>query len=337
MSDLTITRNTSRFLSTLIGRDADRRLITRLLLDNRVRLLTLTGPGGAGKTRLALRIAGDLDEAFPDGVVTVMLGELRDPELLIPVIADAFDLRDEGADGRENRLYALLSDRRVLLLLDNFEHLGEDAARRLSPLIAACPGLQIMVTSRVPLRITGEQEFAVPPLALPEPDRIPSAETLGQFDALTLFVDRARAVRPDFAVTDANAAAVIEICRRLDGLPLAIELAAARVKVMSPQALLARLKTNLHVLTGGPRDAPSRQRTMSDAIAWSYDLLHPRSNTSSAASRPSSADSRSRPPNSWRKADRRTGGQKATSFRLLACPPCRLVWMGSRRWSTRVW
>lgn len=262
-----------RFLSSLIGRQRDLELIKRLLLEQGARLLTLTGAGGAGKTRLAFSVAEVVAPHFPDGVVTVMLSDLRDPALILPAIAEGFEMREEGSIALEERLVTLLSNRRVLLLLDNFEHLGEGGARVLSPLMAACPTLRVLVTSRVPLRLLGEQEYTVPPLGMPESDHVLTVDNLDKYDGIALFVQRARAVRPDFALNDGNVAVVVEICRRLDGLPLAIELAAARIKVMSPQALLARLSSSLRVLTGGPRDAPTRQRTMSDAIGWSYDLL----------------------------------------------------------------
>ena len=260
--------------ASLVGREDDFGWIEQTLAGNRVQLLTLTGPGGVGKSRLALAVLDRVRSQFPDGVATVMLSDLRDPNLLLPAIAGALDSRDDGSLAVLDRLKGMLAGRRVLLLLDNFEHLGDDGARQLAGLLRVATGVRVLVTSRVPLRISGEQEFAVTPLELPRPGETDLA-ALAQLDSIRLFLQRARAVRPDFDLSAENAPAIAEICRRLDGLPLAIELAAARCKVLSPQALLARLSNRLRVLTGGPRDAPSRQRTMSDAIAWSYDLLEP--------------------------------------------------------------
>jgi predicted ATPase len=249
---------------------------------DRARLLTLTGPRGVGKTRLALQLAADLFPAFADGAAFVALTPVRDPERVVTTIATGLGLRDAGDRPIEERLATLLRERRMLLVLDNFEQVMA-AAPRIAELLAAGPDLTIVVTSRAPLRITGEQEFAVPPLRLPElPEGARDHLTLDELaanEAVALFLQRSRSVRPGFALTEANAAAVVEVCRRLDGLPLAIELAAARSKVLSPPALAARLTNRLQVLTGGPSDQPIRLQTMRGAIAWSSDLLAPEDQT----------------------------------------------------------
>jgi predicted ATPase len=237
-----------------------------------VRLLTLTGTGGTGKTRLALHVASELSEAFADGVYLVNLAPLSDPELVVPTTAQTLDLKESADQTLLDLLKVFLHGKQVLLLLDNFEQVL-DAAVEVAELLAACPLLKVLVTSRAALHLQGEQEFAVPPLAVPDPKHLPDLVTLSQYEAVALFLQRAQAVKPEFQVTNANAPAVAEICVRLDGLPLAIELAAARIKVLPPQALLARLGQRLAVLTGGARDAPARQQTLRNTIAWSYQLL----------------------------------------------------------------
>ena len=239
-----------------------------------MRLLTLTGPGGAGKTRLGLQAAAELVEDFPQGVFFVALAPIADPELVVPTIAQTLGLRESGAVRSPRASRTSSPRRRLLLVLDNFEHLVE-AAPALAELLAAAPQLKLLVTSRIPLRLSGEHEYPVPPLDLPDPAHLPEIASLSQYEAVALFIERARAVKADFAVTNANAPAVAEICVRLDGLPLAIELAAARAKLLSPQALLARLEQSLDLLTGGPRDLPARQQTLRATIDWSYDLLGP--------------------------------------------------------------
>lgn len=272
------------FLPTpLVGRELERETLSQLLRHPGVRLLTLTGPGGIGKTRLALQAGLDVAADFADGAAFVSLAPLSDPELVIPTIAHTLALR--GADQPPlQRLIEHLHERQHLLLLDNFEQVI-DAGPALVDLLAACPTLKIIVTSREVLRLSGEHEFAVPPLTLPDLERLTRAgrqptEALAHYAAVALFIARIQTHRARFQPTNADLAAIAQICIRLDGLPLAIELAAARIRHLSPQGLLQRLQpadqaASLHLLTGGPRDLPARQRTLRHAIQWSYDLLEP--------------------------------------------------------------
>ena len=260
-------------LTQLIGREQEVSTALNFLQREHVRLLTLTGPGGTGKTRLALQVAAELSEAFSDGVYFVNLAPISDPELVVPTIAQTLDIKEIADQTLLNLLKASLHWKHVLLLLDNFEQVA-GAAVYVAELLAACPLLKVLVTSRAALHIRGEQEFAVPPLAVPDPKHLPDLVALAQYEAVALFIRRAQAVKPDFQVTNANAQAVAEICVRLDGLPLAIELVAARIKVLPPQALLARLDQRLAVLTGGAQDAPARQQTLRNTIEWSYQLLN---------------------------------------------------------------
>jgi predicted ATPase/DNA-binding CsgD family transcriptional regulator len=232
----------------------------------------MLGPGGVGKTRLAVSVAATTERALADGAWFVSLAPVRSPEWVVPTIARTLGLKDDGDRPLEERLRQHIGHRRVLLVLDNVEHVVT-AAPLITELLVACPRLQVLATSRVALRLTGEHEYHVPPLPVPDPTWDPSAPELAANEAVVLFLQRARAVRPEFALTEAHAATIAEIVRRLDGLPLAIELAAARVRVLSPQALLARLSHRLQVLVDGPRDLPARLQTMRDAIAWSHDLL----------------------------------------------------------------
>ncbi len=261
-----------RPLTPLIGREREVAAVAGLLLRDEVRLLTLTGPGGGGKTRLAQAAAAEVAEFFPDGVWFVGLAAIQDPDLVAATIARAFGIRESGGDVPFlDRLVLMLRDKRALLLLDNFEQVVA-AAPVVTTLLGACSGLTILVTSRMRLRVSGEYEHPVPPLDVAEPGA-PALDGAVHSEAARLFAARAQALREEFVLTADNAPTVAEICRRLDGLPLAIELAAARLTVLPLPALLARLERRLPLLTGGGRDLPARQQTMRDAIAWSYDLL----------------------------------------------------------------
>ena len=272
-------------LTLFVGRAREIPAIQALLLNDDVRLITLTGPGGVGKTRLALQVARDVATEFLDGAVFVPLAAVGDPDLVPSTVAKAVGLQDGDGESLAARLMAALRDRQLLLILDNFEHLAHLPAQAnsgpsslVTELLTSCPEVKILVTSRTPLRLSGEHAFVVPPLALPrsvgsDAAAPPSAAGLEQVESIQLFVDRARTAWSEFALTPENITQVASICEQVDGLPLAIELAAARSAVLSPAALLARLTRRLRILTGGPHDQPTRLRTMRDAIAWSYDLL----------------------------------------------------------------
>jgi predicted ATPase/class 3 adenylate cyclase len=256
-------------LTSFLGRQREIAEARQLLIDGR--LLTLTGPGGTGKTRLSLQIAADATDRFPDGIYFVPLGTISQSDLVLPTIAQALGIVDPGSQALD-RLAEHIGDKCILLVLDNFEQVN-DAAPQIAELLARAGKISVLVTSRSPLRVYGEQEYPVPPLGVPDPKHLPDLEQLSTYESVALFTERAMSVRPDFAITSANAPAVAEICVRLDGLPLAIELAAARARVLTPQAIMERLGDRLKLLSGGSRDLPERQQTLRGAIAWSHDLL----------------------------------------------------------------
>jgi predicted ATPase/DNA-binding CsgD family transcriptional regulator len=262
-------------LTSLLGRERELADVQRLL--STARLVTLTGPGGVGKTSLALQVARELSETFTDGAHFVSLAAITDPTLVIPTLAQALGLAESPHQLLFDNLKDFLRDRQALLVLDNFEQVVS-AAPLLTELLASCAGLRMLVTSRETLRLQGEHEFSLRPLALSSLAEMPdplSVATLVQYPAIALFVQRAQASQPEFKLTAENAAAVAEVCARLDGLPLAIELAAARIKLLPPKAMLVRLQESaLGVLTSGPRDAPARQQTLRATVQWSYDLLN---------------------------------------------------------------
>jgi predicted ATPase/pimeloyl-ACP methyl ester carboxylesterase len=264
--------NLAAQLTPLIGRGREINEIVNLLSESDVRLVTLTGIGGTGKTRLAHKIARRMLADFPDGVFFVELSTIAKAELVAPEIAQVLGIRESGSEQIENILKSHLSDKKMLLVLDNFEQITE-AAPQIGELLGAAPKLKILVTSRHPLRLRGEHEYKVPPLDLPDPGRLHSEASLAGYASVSLFIQRARALRSDFELTEENASQIARICERLEGLPLAIELAAARIKILSPKEMLARLDDQLKFLTGGARDLPARQQTMRNAIGWSYELL----------------------------------------------------------------
>jgi predicted ATPase/class 3 adenylate cyclase len=264
--------NLPRQPTPFLGREREIGEVAHLLRRDDVQLLTLTGPGGTGKTRLALQAAAELLDEFPDGVFFVPLAPLSDPERIPSAIGSVLGVREEGERSLVERLRDALATRQMLLVLDNFEHLAAGAPL-IGELLAASPRLKVLATSRLPLHLRAEREYPVPPLALPRRKPPPTLEQLSQYEAVRLFIERAQAVKPDFAIDNENAPAVAEICHRLDGLPLAIELAAARVRMLPPRAMLLRLEKRLPLLIGGARDAPARQRTLRETIRWSHELL----------------------------------------------------------------
>ena len=257
-------------LTSFVGREADIAAVSNLL--ERARLVTLTGPGGTGKTRLSLQVAAERLTGYADGAFFVELAPVTDPRLVPSAVASAIDVRESADRPLMEAIKEALRDRELLLLLDNFEQVAE-AAPLVTDLLSAAPRLRILVTSRGALHVQGEHEYAVQPLSVPDPAHLPAAEAISQFEGVALFVERAMAVRSDFRVTNDSAPAIAEIVARLDGLPLAIELAAAKAKLFGPEAILGRLGSRLAFLGGGARDLPARQQTLRNAIDWSYSLL----------------------------------------------------------------
>ncbi|HEV2895669.1 MAG TPA: adenylate/guanylate cyclase domain-containing protein, partial [Actinomycetota bacterium] len=260
-------------LTSFVGREEEIAEVERLL--GRTRLLTLTGPGGSGKSRLALRVATELLPQYRDGSCFVDLSPVTDPALVPAAVANALGVPESPERPILDGVKDHLRHRELLQVVDNFEQVAE-AGPVIEELLTAAPKLRTLVTSRVVLSLRGEQEYPVPPLQVPDPEQLPrDLAALTEVEAVRLFVERAQAASPRFALTERNAPVVAEITARLDGLPLAIELAATRAKVLTPEQILARLKSRLSILTSGSRSVPERQRTLRAAIAWSYDLLDP--------------------------------------------------------------
>jgi non-specific serine/threonine protein kinase len=263
--------NLPQKLTPLVGRDAERQDVLALLRRDDVRLVTLTGPGGTGKTRLSIEVGNELLREMDDGVWWISLAPIRDPQLVLSELAATLGVA-EGGTSLLDTVRAAVRDRKMLLILDNFEQVL-DAAPAIGQILSSARNLKALVTSRSPLRIGGEREYAVPPLTTPPLDLPLDAQALSHYASVALFVDRATAVKSDFVLSADNAQAIAELCVRLDGLPLAIELAAARVKVLPPKAMLARVENRFGLLSGGSRDLPERQQTMRAAISWGYQLL----------------------------------------------------------------
>ncbi|HXA42986.1 MAG TPA: adenylate/guanylate cyclase domain-containing protein [Candidatus Solibacter sp.] len=256
-------------MTTFVGRDEEVARAHELL--HTVRLLTLTGPGGTGKTRLSVQVAADIAGEF-QGVYFVPLAPIDDPELVPTTIARALGLQESGQKTPVEMIVENLASRKVLLVLDNFEQVIE-AAPAVGEILRAAPEVKVIASSRAPLRVYGEQEFPVPPLGVPDTHKLPPLESLSQYAAVKLFIDRATSIKPDFQIDNENAPAIAEITELVDGLPLAVELAAARIRLLPPRQMLARLQTSLGELGGGSRDLPARQQTLRGAISWSYDML----------------------------------------------------------------
>jgi predicted ATPase/DNA-binding CsgD family transcriptional regulator len=261
-------------LTPLIDRERELDEACAMLRRDDIRIVTLTGPGGTGKTRLSLEIASKLGADFDGQVHWVALAAVTEPPVVLTAIAQSLGIRENGDQPLAARIDADLANKRALLVLDNFEQITS-AAPIVASLLSASPGVKALVTSRAALHIRGEHELPLPPLAVPDPRKLPPPDELAEIPAIALFLDRAQSVKPDLNLDNENAAAIAEICARLDGLPLAIELAAARIKLLPPNAMLPRMANRLNLLTGGARDLPTRLQTMRNAIAWSYDLLTP--------------------------------------------------------------
>lgn len=259
-------------LTPLIGRKREIETLRQWLQSDDTRLVTLTGPGGIGKTRLSLEVAETMLPHFENGVFFVDLAPVRDPQFVASAIAQTLDIGEGSGRSLLQSVIDHLHSQEILLVLDNFEQIVS-AATLITDLLERCRQLKIIVTSREVLRLRGEQEFTVPPLAVPDPEQVRSADSLSHYEAIALFIQRAGAAKPTFTIDDEDVLTIVEICRQLDGLPLAIELTAARIKLFSPQALLKRLEDRFKVLRGGSRDLPVRQQTLHDAIDWSYNLL----------------------------------------------------------------
>jgi predicted ATPase/class 3 adenylate cyclase/Tfp pilus assembly protein PilF len=263
-------------LTPVIGRENETKSVYSLLRKDEVRLVTLTGPGGTGKTRLALQSAAEMLDDFEGGIYFVDLAPITDEDLVVSTISQTLGVKEVGGEALLDTLKAYLKEKAILLVLDNFEQVV-GAAPDIGRLLVGCPSVKVLATSRVPLRIRGEKEYPVPPLSLPNVGRLGDAvpNWLTQYESVRLFIERVADIKPDFQVTNDNAPAVAEICVRLDGLPLAIELAASRIRLLTPQAMLSRLSNRLKLLTGGAKDAAARQRTLRSTLDWSYDLLDP--------------------------------------------------------------
>lgn len=265
----------------LVGRDRDLSKVRGMLLTPDVRLVTLLGPGGMGKTRLSLQVAADLSDDFADGLYFIALAAVTEGEFVLSTIAQTLGVHEAPGESLHDALLNYVRDKKLLLVLDNLEQVIEPAAEIVADLLAAGAGVKMLATSRITLKVRGEHEYPVPPLALPDPRHLPPLDALAEYPAIQLFIQRATASKPGFALTPANAPAVAQICAMLDGLPLAIELAAARTKLLPPPALLQKMapaksggiSARLRVLTGGARDMPVRHQTLIDTIAFSYDLL----------------------------------------------------------------
>lgn len=257
----------------LVGRETEVATIRKLLMQSDARLVTLAGAGGIGKTRLSIEVAQQVHNEFADGACFVSLAAVSDPSLVIPTIARSLGITEGDGDVLLSNLHNYLQTRHILLVLDNFEQVTE-AAASIRTLLDTAPKLKILITSREILRLYDEHVFVVPPLSLPDIRYVYSVTQLSQYNAIRLFIERAKAIKPEFTLTDQNSQAVAEVCSKLDGLPLAIELAAARIRLLPPQAMLSRLQSRLGLLTSGARDLPARQRTLRNTIDWSYDLLN---------------------------------------------------------------